>query len=577
MEDANQSPVQWPCSNFLKKLFLNRNITNPSEIEYPLDRMLSPDGFKNGPLATQLLYEAVVAGQRILVLGDYDTDGATSTVLAINVLKELGVDQVDYLVPNRFEYGYGLSPEIAEVAIQTSPDLVITVDNGITSVEGVEFLKSHNIKVLVTDHHLPGPKLPCADAILNPNLPGCGFSSKNLAGVGVMFYLLLMLRARLKAENWYQQSGIEMPNLAKYLDLVALGTVADVVALDYNNRIFVSQGLARIRRGKCCPGILALMESARKDYTAAVVSDFGFVIAPRLNASGRLDDISTGIECLLATNGADARRYATVLEEINSERKTIEQDMQSRAMEIVRGIMKRMDSGSGKPSDVDDSGFCLHDPDWHQGITGLVASRVRENTGQPVIAFAPNSDGMLTGSARSIPGLHIKDLLEAVVASSPGLVEKFGGHAMAAGLTIKPGNLEQFEQLFRERVTRHFYEHGSIDTIFTDGELADQEISLGNAEDIRNAAPWGQGFPVPVFEGIFRVSDISIVGQLHLKLKLVTEDMARSLDAIAFRAIEPGQSLPDLEKIHAVYQLDVNEFRGNRKLQLVISYFTPVE
>jgi single-stranded-DNA-specific exonuclease len=356
-----------------------------------------------------------------------------------------------------------------------------------------------------------------------------------------------------------------------------LGTVADVVVLDYNNRIFVSQGLARIRRGKCCAGILALMESAGKDYTAAVASDFGFVIAPRLNASGRLDDISTGIECLLATNGADARRYATMLEEINSERKTIEQDMQSRAMEIVRGIMKRMDSDSEQPGDVGDSGFCLHDPDWHQGITGLVASRVRENTGQPVIAFAPNSDGMLTGSARSIPGLHIKDLLEAVVASSPGLVEKFGGHAMAAGLTIKSGNLEQFKQLFRERVTRHFYEHGSIDTIFTDGELADQEINLGNAEDIRNAAPWGQGFPVPVFEGVFRIADISIVGQLHLKMKLVTEDMARSFDAIAFRAIEPGQALPDLEKIHAVYQLDVNEFRGNRKLQLVVSYFTPVE
>ncbi len=436
-EDA-VTPGQWPCSDLLRTIFLNRDVSDPAELEYPLDRMLSPDSLENGPLATQVLYQAITDEKRILILGDYDTDGATSTALAIRVLRDHNVDQVDYLVPNRFEFGYGLSPEIAEVAVHKSPDLVITVDNGISSLEGVDYLKSKNISVLITDHHLPGPQLPQADAILNPNLPDCRFPSKNLAGVGVMFYLLLMLRARLKRENWYEHNGMAVPNLAKYLDLVALGTVADVVPLDYNNRLFVSQGLARIRRGKCCPGILALLDSAGRSYQRTVAADFGFVIAPRLNASGRLDDISTGIECLLSGDGASARHYAATLEDINSERKSIEQEMQSRAIEIVGALAERHNTGAGQQQTPSESGFCLFDPGWHQGVTGLVASRIKERTGQPVVAFANNSDGMLTGSARSIPGLHIKDLFEVIATSSPGLLKKFGGHAMAAGLTIAP-------------------------------------------------------------------------------------------------------------------------------------------
>jgi single-stranded-DNA-specific exonuclease len=560
----------WSCTDVLKKIFLGRNVTNAEEIEYPLSRLLTPSQFKGGEKASRIVVDALLQNQRILILGDYDTDGATATALGLLALKRMGAQQIDYLVPNRFEYGYGLSPEIARVAIKRSPDLVITVDNGISSVEGVQCLKQAGIKVIVTDHHLAGHRLPDADAILNPNQPGCEFPSKCLAGVGVMFYLLLMIRAHLKQQGWFESNNLAVPNLADYLDLVALGTVADVVPLDYNNRILVSQGIARIRLGKCRPGIAALMEVGGKHYGKAVSSDFGFVVAPRLNAAGRLDDISMGIECLLAEDGNKARQYAAALNQINIERKEIEQEMQGQALEIVKSVLLSRDSATGKKAAQ--SGFCLFENDWHQGITGLVASRVKDKTSQPVIAFARTTQGKLTGSARSVPGLHFKDLLENIATTEPGLIEKFGGHAMAAGLTIESQNLEPFRVLFYQRVTEHFQLNGKETVLFTDGVLNDTDLSLQTAQEIRDGAPWGQSFPEPLFEGVFLVTDSRLLGGQHLKMSLLSEASARPIDAIAFRAVDPGMSCPQLDKIKVVYQLDVNDFRGRKSMQLIIKH-----
>jgi single-stranded-DNA-specific exonuclease len=560
----------WACTDVLKKIFLGRNVTNTKEIEYPLSRLLTPSLFKGGEHAARIVVDALVQSKHILILGDYDTDGATATALGLLALKKMGAQQIDYLVPNRFEYGYGLSLEIARVAIKRSPDLVITVDNGISSVEGVQCLKDAGIEVIVTDHHLAGDRLPNADAILNPNQPGCDFPSKSLAGVGVMFYLLLMVRAHLKQQGWFELNKLPVPNLADYLDLVALGTVADVVPLDYNNRILVSQGIARIRLGKCRPGIAALMEVGGKHYGKTVSSDFGFVIAPRLNAAGRLDDISMGIECLLAEDGNIARQYAVKLNEINIERKEIEQEMQIQALKIVKTVLSSRD-----PSITENgtqSGFCLYDNEWHQGITGLVASRVKDKTSQPVIAFARTTEGKLTGSARSVPGLHFKDLLENIATTKPELIEKFGGHAMAAGLTIQSQNLDAFRKLFYQKVAEHFQLNGMENALLTDGTLEGDDLSLRTAQEIRDGAPWGQGFPEPLFEGVFLVIDSRLLRGQHLKMSLLSEESAQPVDAIAFRAVEPGMSCPQLNKIKLVYQLDVNDFRGRKSMQLIIRH-----
>ncbi|WP_424948470.1 single-stranded-DNA-specific exonuclease RecJ [Candidatus Spongiihabitans sp.] len=571
-------------SPLLKRIFENRNLTDPAELTYPLARMLPPDTLKNADRASALLFAALTSQQRILIIGDYDTDGATATALGLICLRAMGADNIDYLVPNRFEFGYGLSPEIAEVAVQKNPNLVITVDNGINSVPGVSVLKQRNISVIITDHHLAGPILPDADAILNPNQPGCGFPSKALAGVGVMFYLLLLLRAKLKAANWFADMHLTAPNLAEYLDLVALGTVADMVPLDYNNRILVAQGVARIKAGRCRPGILALMEVSARDYRNMVASDLGFVIAPRLNAAGRLDDISIGIECLLTDDRDTARDYAETLNDINLERRVLEQKMQSQAMKIVRGIVNSAKQNKAKKNKAKQnkndratnlSGFCLYEPDWHQGIVGLVASRVKDKTNQPVIAFADTVDDKLTGSARSVAGLHIKDLLENISAAHAGLIVKFGGHAMAAGLTIAEKNFVAFKAAFHNHVAAHFANADATGAIYTDGDLPENEITLDNAEQLRAAAPWGQGFPAPLFDGVFIVTAQKVVGEHHLRFTLQPADGTCRFEGIAFRAIEPGQPRPQLDRIHAVYQLDVNEFRGRRSLQLIIEHFQP--
>ena len=562
-------------SPLLKRIFENRDVSDPKELEYPLSRLHDPALLKHGADAVEMLHVSMQKKHKILIIGDYDTDGATATVLGLLCLRSFGAKNVDYLVPNRFEYGYGLSEKIAEVAIQKSPDIVITVDNGISSLAGVGVLRAAGIRVIITDHHLPGPELPPADVIVNPNQPGCGFPSKMLAGVGVMFYLLVLLRAKLNAVGWFETRQIPVPNLAEYLDLVALGTVADLVPLDYNNRILVAQGISRIRAGRCRPGIMALLESSGRNFRNLTSQDLGFGVAPRLNAAGRMEDISMGIECLLSESMDEARKLAQPLETINRNRQKVQGEMQAAAMRIVAAVLGNRSSRKAADT-VTNLGFCLFDPDWHQGVTGLVASRIREKTDEPAIVFAASGTDQLSGSARSVSGLHIKDLLETIASENPGLIKKFGGHAMAAGLTIHGDDLDSFAQAFYRHVTRFFSEAGDLSTVYTDGDLAEEDITLENAEDIQMAAPWGQGFPIPLFEGEFNVLHSRVVGEQHLRLTLQSFHRKWKFEAIVFRAIDPGEKAPVLRRIHAVYQLDVNEYRGKRRLQLIISDYFPV-
>ena len=569
----------------LRRVFENRNIQTHAELDYSLNRLHSPRQLKGIEAATELLQSAIERKQKILVVGDYDTDGATATTVALLGLRSLGAEQVQYLAPNRFEYGYGLSKEIAEVALTQfagkpdlgKPDLVVTVDNGIASVEGVARLRAAGVSVIVTDHHLAGAKLPDANAIVNPNQPGCGFPSKALAGVGVMFYLLLSVRSALRTAGRFQDDP--QPNLADLLDLVALGTVADMVPLDYNNRILVAQGVARVRAGRCRPGIKALLEVAGKAVDHFSASDFGFVIAPRLNAAGRIDDISTGIECLLADDYNEATEQARLLDEMNRERRQLEQSMQARARQMVAGLDARERDDDDDHNDTKSSfNGCLFDPEWHQGIVGLVANRMREKSNRPVIAFAPADNGWLRGSARSVPGLHMRDLLESISMRCPQLIEKFGGHAMAAGLTIATKNFSTFAQHFAEKVDAHFKNNPPTGDIVTDGELAAEEFTLAIAELMRSASPWGQHFPAPLFDGEFRVIEQRVVAGQHLKMKLAPINGSQpsdALDAIIFRYVEPGEEVPRLATVQAAYQLQVNEFKGKRSLQLLVEHLQP--
>ncbi|NKB77073.1 MAG: single-stranded-DNA-specific exonuclease RecJ [Gammaproteobacteria bacterium] len=556
----------------LQRVYQNRNISDPDDVTYSLSKLYPPKLLKGIDEATCLLVEAIKSDASIVIVGDYDTDGATATTLAMLGLSALGSNQVQYLVPNRFEFGYGLSEKIANLALQLEPNLLITVDNGISSIDGVALLKEKGVKTIITDHHLAGKQLPEADAIVNPNQPLCEFPSKALAGVGVMFYLLLSVRTKLRKEGWFFDKRIAEPNLADYLDLVALGTVADMVPLDANNRVLVAQGIARIRAGKCRFGIIALLEVANRNYRNLSSSDFGFVIGPRLNAAGRLDDISTGIDCLLASSHQEARDYAQVLNEINIERRRIEKVMQEQAFEIVRTLQIGSET---LEADVDrTAGYCLYDPTWHQGVTGLVASRVKDQTSQPTIAFAPTEGGLLTGSARTIAGLHIRDLIEAIAEQSPNLVVKFGGHAMAAGLTIEEANLNEFKRQFYGAVVEGFSSVELDFSVKSDGEISASELSLDYADLLKNAAPWGQGFPAPVFDGVFKVLEQRVVGGQHIKFVVKGKD-GGIYDAIAFKSVELGNEPGKFDFLNMAYQLDVNEFRGHRSLQLIIESFEP--
>lgn len=540
-----------------------RGIKNINELDYNLKRLLAPSGLSQIKDAAVLLAEAVTADAKIVIVGDFDADGATSSVLAIRCLRAMGLKNVSYLVPNRFEFGYGLSPEIVGVAAAQYPDIIITVDNGISSVDGVFAAQQLGMSVLVTDHHLPGDEIPSADVIVNPNLPNDQFKSKNLAGVGVIFYVMLALRAELRAQGWFQQSGIAEPNMSQYLDLVALGTVADVVPLDYNNRILVQQGLQRIRAGQASAGIVALLSVAKRNTQRVSAADLGFAIGPRLNAAGRLDDMSVGIECLLTDDADTAMKLALQLDQLNRERRELEQGMQQDAQQIVEQM--QIDSDASRVS------YVLSDESWHQGVVGLVASRIKERVHRPVVALAPGESGEWKGSARSVEGVHIRDILVRVDALSPGLMLKFGGHAMAAGLSIEGKNIARFTELL-ETATKEFTQQKDWQQVlWSDGALKAEEFNLELAETMRNVTPWGQGFPEPVFSGRFEVVDARIVGDVHAKLKLQPEGSSQVIDAICFGYLNDHPDLPS-GTVEAAYKLDTNEWQGRTSLQLMVEW-----
>lgn len=545
----------------LRRVYAARGVNDALQLDNGVERLLPPDQLGGMARALDLLEAAIVGEQRILIVGDFDADGATSSALTLRALRSMGCEQVGYLVPNRFDYGYGLTPEIVAVAATQHPDLLITVDNGISSLAGVAAAQAQGIRVLVTDHHLPGQQLPSADAIVNPNLSGDPFPSKHLAGVGVAFYVMLALRARLRDKGWFSARGIDVPNLANLLDLVALGTVADVVPLDHNNRILVEQGLRRIRAGRCVPGITALLTVGGRNPARTVASDLGFAVGPRLNAAGRLEDMSLGIECLLADDTQTAQHIARQLDQLNRERRDIEADMKAQALFALEAL--NLEEG------VLPTGLCAFDPDWHQGVIGILAARLKEKFHRPVIAFARASKEEIKGSARSVPGVNIRDCLEAVSTRHPGLIRKFGGHAMAAGLSLAERDYPVFQALFDAEVCRHLSADDLHGVVHSDGDLDAAELKLDLADQLRNAGPWGQNFPEPIFEGVFEVIHQRIVGERHLKLSLRAEDNAQ-LDAIAFNQ----EDLSDLTglKVMLAYRLDANEFRGMRNLQLVVEH-----
>jgi len=548
----------------LRRVYAARGVCTAEDLELGL-RHLAPLGrLANLERAVDVLLAH--RHGRITIVGDFDADGATSTALVLRCLRRFGFAEVDSLVPNRFDFGYGLTPEIVEVAAESGPSLLVTVDNGISSLRGVERARELGMEVLVTDHHLPGERLPDAAAIVNPNLPDDPYPSKYLAGVGVAFCVMAALGRRLAAEGLAGAERIA----AEYLDLVALGTVADVVPLDRNNRVLVRQGLARIRAGAAVPGILALLQAAGRDPRRAVASDLAFGVAPRLNAAGRLEDMSTGIEALVSDSVAEVRGLAARLSEINDERRRIEARMQAEALASLEDI--ELPAGEdGLPACV-----TLYDPGWHQGVVGLVASRVRERVNRPVIAFADAGGGELKGSARSVPGVHIRDVLAAVAAAAPELIGRYGGHAMAAGLSLPHAHLGRFRRLAASRVAECFPDADFSGTLVTDGELETAHIGLPLAEALREAGPWGQGFPEPLFDGVFAVREARIVGERHWKLRLAAEEgegargrRGDAVDAIAFNQVDTVTVMAG-HRVHIAYRLDVNEYGGIRRPQLVV-------
>lgn len=552
----------------LRRLYASRGVKSDRDLERSVKGMLPWQQLTGIDDAVMHLYNAMREGLRIIVVGDFDADGATSTALSVLALRSLGCDNVSYLVPNRFDDGYGLSPEVVDQAHARGAQLILTVDNGISSHAGVARAHELGIPVVVTDHHLPGDTLPEAEAIVNPNLRDCDFPSKSLAGVGVAFYLMLALRAFLRDNGWFEARGIAMPNLAELLDLVALGTVADVVPLDANNRILTWQGLSRIRAGRCRPGIKALLEIANREAHKLAASDLGFALGPRLNAAGRLDDMSVGVALLLCDNLGEARQLASDLDALNQTRKEIEQGMQAEALTLCEQLERSSETLPG--------GLAMYHPEWHQGVVGILASRIKERFHRPVIAFAPAGEGVLKGSGRSIQGLHMRDALERLDTLYPGMMLKFGGHAMAAGLTLEEANFDAFQQRFGDLVTEWLDPALLQGEILSDGPLSAQEMTLEVAEMLREAGPWGQMFPEPMFDGEFRLLQQRLVGERHLKVMLEPVGGGPLLDGIAFNvdtAIWPDNGV---RQVKIAYKLDVNEFRGNRSVQLIIENLWPL-
>ncbi|HCH5321444.1 single-stranded-DNA-specific exonuclease RecJ [Vibrio parahaemolyticus] len=555
--------------SILKRIYINRGITDIAQLETSARGLHSYQKLGGIEQAVELLFQVIQEQKRIIVVGDFDADGATSSALSVLALRMLGSNNVDYLVPNRFEDGYGLSPEVVDQALELGAEMIMTVDNGVSSIEGVRYAKENGITVLVTDHHLPGQVLPEVDAMVNPNLDSCAFPSKALAGVGVAFYLMMALCVHMRKHNWFAQQGMQEPKLMELIDLVALGTVADVVPLDENNRILVHQGLQRIRAGKARPGIQALIEVAKRDARRLVASDFGFALGPRINAAGRLDDMSFGVELLMCNNIHAARRMASELDGLNQTRKEIEEGMKQEAM----AFCERLQFGENSELPY---GLSLFQRDWHQGVIGILASRIKEKFHRPVIAFADGGEGTIKGSCRSIPGLHMRDALDFIDTQNPGLIIKFGGHAMAAGLTIKEQDFERFSRLFDEVVKKELDEAALKGVILTDGELKPEEFSMHIAEQLRAGGPFGQAFPEPIFDGEFKVLHQKLVGEKHLKLML--EPLYKGhptnvmIDGIAFNVDLRRWPDASVKTVRLAYKLDVNEFRGNQSLQLMIDH-----
>lgn len=550
----------------LRRIYSARNITSTAELDTSINGMLPYRELLGIEQAVQLLSAAIKDGKRILVVADYDADGATGCAVAMRGLRAMGAADLHYLVPSRFDFGYGLSPELAEVAAGLKPDLLLTVDNGISSIEGVRLARARGMDVLITDHHLARDSLPEANVIVNPNQPGDPFPSKNLAGVGVVFYILAALRAYLREADWFAETGIREPNLASLLDLVALGTVADVVPLDFNNRVLVAQGLARIRAGRGVPGINSLLEVAKRKPAGITASDLGFAVGPRLNAAGRLEDMSLGIECLLCDDAGRALAMARKLDELNRERRGIQQEMQ----EFAEAEMSVLATDGDLPF-----GVCLYKDDWHQGVVGILASKVKDKWNRPVIAFADDRDGLIKGSARSVKAVHIRDLLDSIARREPDLIIRFGGHAMAAGLTIRRDDFDRFSTEFDVEVRRHLHDDDLAGSVLTDGDLCNEDINMSLAEAIDNAGPWGHEFPEPLFDGVFEVAERRIVAEKHLKLLLRLPDSDQTLEAMAF--FTDDQDWPSsVRQVQAVYRLNINEYYGNSKLQLIVEHLEPV-
>lgn len=553
----------------LQRIFVSRGIRQVDELDRSLVKLPSPWLLSGMQAMVEQLISALKNQQAITVVADFDADGATSCALAIKGLALLGFKRLDFVVPNRFEYGYGLTPAIVELVKRQQPDIILTVDNGISSIEGVAAAKAAGIKVLITDHHLPGHELPAADAIVNPNLADDEFPSKNVAGVGVMFYVLMALRIRLRELHWFEKNKIAEPNLAQFLDYVALGTVADVVALDRVNRILVHQGLLRIRAGHCQAGIKALVEVSGRQLACMQATDLGFAVGPRLNAAGRMDDMSLGIRCLLTDDAGLARDIAIQLDALNQDRKEVEGRMNNEALALL-AEMKALDERHVP------AGVCLYDANWHQGVIGILASRIKDRLHRPVIAFAPSDNGEIKGSARSIHGVHIRDVLSDIAADHPQILSKFGGHAMAAGLTIKLHDYPHFALLFANAVAARLQPLDLEHKVWSDGQLDEQHLNLEFAERLQQVAIWGQGFPEPAFDGVFDVYQCRIVGKQHLKFVLKLPFSNLLIDAIAFFADKP-ESWLGCRKINALYKLDISEYRGQRSLQLQLQYLEKLE
>ena len=562
---AGTLPLLADVHPVLARVYAARAIASAEDTHCALTQLHNPRELKDIQAACLLLTHALTAQQRILIVADFDADGATSCTLAVRALRAFGARHVDYLVPNRFEYGYGLTPEIVALAAQRQPQLLITVDNGIASVDGVAAARASGMMVLITDHHLAGAQLPDAHAIVNPNQPGDLFPSKHLAGVGVIFYVLSALRAHLRTLGWFAARGTAEPNLATWLDLVALGTVADVVSLDRNNRILVKQGLARINQGHTSAGIKALLSVAGRRPGTLNAADLGFCVAPRLNAAGRLADMSLGIECLLSDDPSAAMQMAQELDHLNRERRAIEDDMQQRASEILAHL--QLDGALPH-------GLCLFDETWHQGVIGILAGRVKDKLHRPVIAFAPANGDEIKGSARSVAGVHVRDVLAAIAAQHQGLLQKFGGHALAAGLSLARAHLAQFSAAFDAEVSLHLDAAALHGQLLSDGALHAHDLDVATAELLRAGGPWGQGFPEPLFDGEFTVIEHRWLAERHLKLRLRVEGAMRVFDAIAFNQAAVA-AMP--ARIHAAYRLDVNEYQGSRSLQLVIAHWQALE